>query len=105
MIATVAVGMTIILFGLGMASCIAGLWIILSREYQDTMRQLSVHSTRISSRAIRDEAIAPVIDAASRLIEAVNQLIRTAVGVGAFLCILGILVCAAAFWLTTQISG
>ncbi len=105
MIATVAVGMTITLFGLGMASCIAGLWIILSREYQDTMRQLSAHSIRISARAIRDEAIAPVIDATSRLIEAVNQLIRTAVGVGAFLCLLGILVCAAAFWLTTQISG
>ena len=105
MIATVAVGMTIILFGLGMASCIAGLWIILSREYQDAMRQLSVQSTRISSRAIRDEAMAPVIDAASRLIEAVNNLIRTAVGVGAFLCMLGILVCAAAFWLTIQISG
>jgi hypothetical protein len=35
----------------------------------------------------------------------VNQLIRTAVGVGAFLCMLGIGVCAAAFWLTTKIGG
>ena len=50
MIATVAVGMTIILFGLGMASCTAGLWIILSREYQEAMRQLSVQSTRKLSK-------------------------------------------------------
>jgi len=105
MITTVSMGMAVALFVLGMASCVAGLWIILSREYQEAMRQLAVQSARISARGIYDEAIAPVIDSASRLIDSVNQLIRTAVGVGAFLCLLGILVCAAAFWLTTQIPG
>ena len=105
MIASVSMVMAVILFVLGVASCIGGLWIILSREYQDTMRQLSVQSTRIGARAITDDAIAPLIEAASRLVDSVNNLIKTAVGVGAFLCLLGILVCAAAFWLTTQIAG
>ena len=105
MTGTVAVGMTVLLFGLGMASCVAGLWIILSREYQETMRQLSVQSARIGARAIREEAIAPVLDSASRLIESVNSMIRTAVGVGVFLCMRGIGVCAAAFWLVTQIPS
>ncbi len=91
--------MAIILFGAGIASFVSGLLIILSREYQETLKTLSSHSAKISSKAITEEGVAPTIDAASRLVESVAKLVQTAVGVGAFLTILGISVCVIAFWM------
>lgn len=91
--------MAVILFGMGVASFLSGLLIILSREYQDTLKTISGHSAKISSKAITDEGVAPTIEAASRLVEAVAKLIQTAVGVGAFLAILGVAVSVIAFWM------
>jgi hypothetical protein len=47
--------------------------------------------------------VAPIIDSAARLVEAISQLVRTAIGVGVFLCISGLLVCLAAFWMLSTI--
>lgn len=94
--------MAIILFGAGLASFVAGLLIILSREYQETMKTLSNQSAKIGGKAITDQGVAPTIEAASRLVDSVAKLIQTAVGVGAFLAILGLAVCVIAFWM---ISG
>jgi hypothetical protein len=47
--------------------------------------------------------VAPVIDSAARLVEAISQLIRTAAGIGAFLCIAGVGICVVAFWMTTRL--
>lgn len=93
------IGMAVTLFVVGLVSFLAGLSIILAREYQETLRSLSTQSTKIGGRAITDEGVAPIIDSASRLIEAVSQLVRTAVGVGAFLCLLGVAVAVIAFWM------
>jgi len=93
------VAMSVCLFLLGLCSCIAGLWTILSKEYQQALKTISVQSTRISSKAITDVGVAPFIEACSRLIEAINQLIRTAVGVGVFLCLAGAILCLVAFWM------
>lgn len=91
--------MAIILFGAGLASFVSGLLIILSREYQETLKTLSAHSAKISSKAITDEGVAPTIEAASRLVESVSKLIQTAVGVGAFLTILGMAICVVSFYM------
>jgi hypothetical protein len=91
--------MAIILFGAGLASFVSGLLIILSREYQETLKTISAHSAKISSKAITDEGVAPTIDAASRLVESVSKLIQTAVGVGAFLTILGMAICVISFFM------
>ncbi|NLE76254.1 MAG: hypothetical protein GX605_05825, partial [Chloroflexi bacterium] len=88
---------------LGLASCGAGLWTILSREYQTALKSLSAQATRLGTRAFDDAAISPIIDSAARLIEAISQLVRTAVGVGVFLCITGVLICLAAFWMLTTL--
>jgi hypothetical protein len=48
---------------------------------------------------LEDVAVGPIIDSAARLIDAISQLVRTAVGVGVFLWISGLLVCLAAFWM------
>ncbi len=95
----IQVVMSLSLFVLGVLSSLSGLWIILAKEYHQTMRQLSAQSVRISGRALTQDAVAPVIDSASRLVEAINQLIRTAAGVGAFLCVVGVAICVVSFWM------
>ncbi len=99
----IQVAMSVCLFVIGVLSSLSGLWIILAKEYHQTMKQLSTQSVRISGRAVTQDSVAPLIDSASRLVDAVNQLIRTAAGVGAFLCIAGVVICVAAFWMIGRV--
>ena len=103
MVGNLQLGMAISLFVVGVVAVGAGLWTILSREYQQTLKALSVQSAKIGSRAIVEDGIAPIIDAAARLVEAVSQLVRTAVGIGVFLCVSGVGVCIASFWMISKL--
>jgi len=99
----IELAMTATLFLIGVVASISGLWIIMAKEYHSAMRQLANQSIRISGRAVTQDAVAPVIDSAARLVEAISQLIRTAAGIGAFLCITGVGICVVAFWMTTRL--
>ena len=85
--------MSVSLFVMGVLSSLSGLWIILAKEYHQTMKELSTQSVRISGRAVTQDSVAPLIDSASRMVEAINALIRTAAGVGAFLTVGGVVIC------------
>jgi TRAP-type uncharacterized transport system fused permease subunit len=99
----IQVVMSVSLFVVGVLSSIAGLWIILAKEYHETMKQLASQSVRISGRAITQDTVAPLIDSASRMVEAINQLIRTAAGVGAFLTVVGVMICVVSFWMIGRV--
>ncbi|MCB0218041.1 MAG: hypothetical protein H6648_08645 [Caldilineae bacterium] len=94
-------GMAVALFGLGLTTCALGIWTLLSREYQRTLKGISAQSSRLHARAMSEIGAVPLIDASARLVDAVNQLVRTAMGVGAFLSIIGTLLCVLAFWMFT----
>lgn len=89
--------MALTLFATGLLACVAGIWTILAREYQQALKGLSAQSSRLHARALTEVGVVPVIDAAARLVEAVNQLVRTAMGVGAFLCLIGLSLCVVAY--------
>jgi hypothetical protein len=91
--------MAVGVFLLGVTACIAGIWTILAREYQQTLRGISAQSSRLHARSLTEIGVVPVMDASTRLVEAVNALIRTAMGVGAFLCLIGLALCLVAFWM------
>jgi hypothetical protein len=97
-------GMSAIIFLVGVATIVIGMVIILGREYQEAMRTLSKQSVRVGGRAVTEADIAPVVDAMSRLLESVTKLIATAVGVGAFLVLLGAGLAVAGFWMATLIK-
>jgi hypothetical protein len=84
---------------------ISGLLIIMAREYQDTMRVLSNQSTRLSGKAITDAGVQPALEGASHLLDSVTRLVQTAIGTGAFLCLLGTLICGVSFWMLTSIRS
>ena len=99
MIATVEVVMAGILFAVGILMTIAGLMIILTREYQETMKLLSAQTPKLAGKAATDATVLAAIEGTTRLLDAVKGLIQTAVGVGAFLCLFGVAVCGLAFWM------
>lgn len=99
MIETLQVVMSITLFALGLSSCAAGLWTILAKQYQDALKRISAQSAKVSSKAVTDAGLAPLIEAMSSLVEAISVLIRTSVGVGVFLCLAGGALCLAAYYM------
>jgi uncharacterized membrane protein HdeD (DUF308 family) len=105
MITRVQVIMAIILFVLGLGSCISGLWTILSKQYQQALKRISAQSAKVSSKAVTEAGLAPLIQAMSSLVEAINQLIRTSVGVGVFLCLAGVALCVVAFWMLSALGA
>lgn len=94
-----------LVFLLGFVAFAGGLHAMLATEYRATMRALSAQSGKLGAKSLGDPAVVPLMDATSRLIEAVSQLVRTASGVGAFLCLMGVGLCLAAFWLLTLIEA
>ena len=91
-----------VVFALGVVSMVLGLIIIMTKEYQETLRVLSSHSTKLSGKAITEEGMGPVLDGMSRLLDSIRKLIATAVGVGAFLSLLGIAMSVLAYWMISS---
>jgi len=92
-------GMSLALFTLGLVACGAGLWTLAAQGASRSLRGISEQSRRLQARALGEVAVGPMIDASARLVEAINQLVRTAMGIGAFLCLIGIALCLVAFWI------
>lgn len=90
-----------VVFVIGGITIVMGLFTIMAKEFQQTLRILATHSTRLSSKAITEEGMAPILDGMARLLDAVRLLIATAVGVGAFLCLLGLGMVVLAYWMLT----
>ncbi len=74
-----------LLSAIGLFAIVTGLRTMLAADYQQSLKRLSVQSAQIGQKALADATIAPMLEAAAQLVTAVNQLVRTAVGVGVFL--------------------
>jgi hypothetical protein len=96
---TIQQGMAVASFSVGILATVAGIGMILAREYQQALRILSQQSKSLHAKALTEVGIVPVLDASAKLVSAVTQLIRTAMGVGAFLCLVGIALCLIGFWM------
>ncbi|MDZ4718607.1 MAG: hypothetical protein SH847_09145 [Roseiflexaceae bacterium] len=101
MISTIHLVMTIALFVAGFIMLVSGFVIILSREYQETMRVLSNQSTRLSAKVIGDVTAQVALAGTAQLLDSITRLIQTAIGTGVFLCLLGALICGVSLWLLT----
>ncbi len=94
--------MLFLFFVAGLMCFVTGVTLLWTREYREAMKQLSAHSAAIGAKAVSDITLAPIMDSASRLIDAVSNMVRTGAGVGAFLCLLGAAMNVASFWLLMQ---
>ena len=104
MASTVQLIMAGVLFLIGIIMIGSGLLIILAREYQETMRLLSAQAPKLTGKAVTEGTVLAALDGTTRLLDAVTRLIQTAIGVGAFLCILGLVICGTAFYMATLVA-
>ena len=105
MAATIQIIMAVVLFLAGIAMLVSGLLIIMTREYQETMRVLASQSTRLSGKSITDIGVQPALESTAQLLESVTRLVQTAIGTGAFLCLLGTVICGISFWMLSLVHG
>lgn len=101
MITSIQLAMAIALFVAGFIMLVSGFVIIVSREYQETMRVLSSQSTRLNSKVIAEVAAQAAMAGTAQLLDSITRLIQTAIGTGVFLCLLGAAICGVSLWLLT----
>lgn len=88
---------------LGVLMWLIGVIILVSRVLGGEVKRIAEQTARLAQKGITEE-IAGLIGNASTLIESLNQLVRTAAGIGVFLIIAGILMIAVSFGLALQIQ-
>lgn len=94
--------MSIALFVLGMIAMFIGILILATRATSRDMRTLATQTTNLVQKGLAEE-VSGLVGNASALLDTVNQLTRTAAGVGVFLTLLGVFVMGAACWLAFQV--
>jgi hypothetical protein len=90
-------------FILGMLCVILGIIILMTRGYSREVKSLASHTAVIGKKGIAQD-VTGLVQSASELVAAINQLVRTASGVGVFLISLGLLMIVGSYYVVTQIS-
>ena len=94
------VGIILILLGSGLLCLLAGILILIGRSFTREMRTLADTSTELSKRALNHD-MTSLAESVTEILSQVNQLMKTAAGVGAFLIVIGVGLMAGAYWLTS----
>lgn len=94
--------MVMALFVMGMLTTAAGIIILATRVTSKDLKTLAVQTTRLAQKGLAEE-VAGLVGNASALLEAMNQLVRTTAGVGAFLTLFGLALMIVACWLALKI--
>lgn len=89
-------------FALGVLTFVAGLVVLVYRIAGQHVRTLATQTTQLAQKGVTEE-IAGLVGNAASLLDSLNQFLRTAAGIGVFLCILGLLMVSAAGWLAVQL--
>jgi hypothetical protein len=97
------VAMTAGAFLLGMFTFGTGVLILAANTMRRDLKEITAQTTRLAQKGLAEE-ISGLVGNASTLIGAVNDMVRTAAGIGIFLSLLGLALMALAAWLVFQIS-
>lgn len=94
--------MSFSLFVVGTFSLVAGIYVLLSRALNKDIKDLAKQTARLAQKGLADD-ISGLIGNVSNLLNAMNQMVLTATGVGVFLSLLGIVLNGTGIWLVIQI--
>ncbi len=90
-------------FLLGLIAILLGIFVLMTRGYTGEVRALAAHTARIGQKGIGQD-ITGVVQSASELVAAINQLVKTATGVGVFLTCTGLVMIVAAYLVVMQVN-
>ncbi len=90
-------------FVLGCMCILLGAFVLISRGYSKEVKALAAHTARLGQKGLAEE-VSGLVNSASTLVAALNELVRSANGVGLFLMTLGLMMLGAAYWIITEIQ-
>jgi hypothetical protein len=88
---------------LGFFCVLFGIIVLITRGYTREVRALAVQTAKLGQKGVAQE-VTGLVSSASELVAAINQLVRTASGIGIFLISLGLLMLAAGYWIILNIN-
>jgi len=92
----------IALFSMGIISLAAGIFILFKNVLGEELKQIAGQTAKLAQKGIAED-VAGLVGNASSLLNALNQLVKTATGIGVFLTLIGILMMVVAYYLTLRI--
>ncbi len=92
-----------VIFFLGFMCVVFGAIVLITRGYSREVRTLAAHTARLGQKGMAQE-VTGLVTSASELVASLNQLVKTANGVGVFLIILGISMMGSGYWIILQIE-
>jgi len=91
-----------VMFFLGMVAFLAGVIILIMNASVKEIKALNDQAARLVQKGIADN-MAGLLGNLANLLDSMNQLVRTARGIGVFLTICGALVMIGAAWLSISV--
>lgn len=91
-----------VLFAMGACTFIVGVLNLAMRSTGAEIKSLAAQTARLAQKGVAED-VAGLVGNASALLDSMNQLVRTARGVGLLLCLLGLAVMGLATWFAMRI--
>lgn len=91
------------LFLMGLISIGIGLFILITKVFSGDLKTIANQTAKLAQKGISDD-MSGLVGNASVLIEALNQMVKTASGVALFMIIIGFVQMVAAYYLVLQIN-
>ncbi len=91
------------LFFIGTIAFVIGMSVLVTRVTGRDIRDLAAQTIQLAQKGIAED-VAGLVGNASNLLNAINEMVRSATGIGVFLTILGVIMMGTACWLVLQVS-
>ncbi len=90
-------------FILGCMCILLGAFILIARGTSAEIKALAGHTARLGQKGLAEE-VSGLVNSASALVGALNDLVRTSNGTGVFLLTLGLMMIGSSYWILTQVQ-
>jgi hypothetical protein len=98
MLLTLSIG----LFAMGTISFVAGVFILVTKVMNKDIQTIAKQTAKLAQKGITED-ISGIVGNASALVDALNQMVKTATGIAAFLIIIGIMMILAAYMVALKL--
>jgi hypothetical protein len=90
-------------FIIGCMCVVMGAIVLVNRGYSREVRAIAANTAKLGQKGVASE-VTGLVNSASELAATINQLVKTANGIGVFLIMLGLTMIGAAYWVVQQIQ-
>jgi hypothetical protein len=93
-----------VIFSLGVLTFIIGIFILASKAMSRDIRTLSAQTSELAKKGIAED-ISGLVGNASALMSALEQLVKTATGIGVFMVLLGIILIGSSLFIFLNLNS